>query len=1040
MRKITIILLLLLIGSAFGQEEYFGQNKVQYKNLNWYYIQTRNFNIYFNQGQDSIAYFAAKTLEDAYKIVSDQLNHKTTARIPVIIYSSPNDFQQTNVISDIMPEAVGGFTEVFKNRMVIPFTGSYEDFRHVLHHELTHAVMFNLLYGKDISSLLARQAIFSPPLWFSEGFAEYSSRKGWDYEADMYIRDAIISGYLPPLDQLYGFLDYKGGQSVLLYITQLYGPELIPEILNKGKTTLSMNRAMKLVTGLEMKKLSDDWQKELRRIYWPEISRRKTADEIGKLLTDHQKDGSIYNQNAAWSPRGDRIAITSDRANPRDGFNERFNEIYVVSAIDGKVIDKVVKAERSGDLESLHSYTSGISWAPQGDKLVFVSKSKGRDALFFLDVDKKKIYKRFRPDLEAMRNPNWSPQGDKVVVSGLKTGHSDLYVYDIKSGAFTRLTSDSYEDIDAKFSPDGRKIAFTSDRPVSGVGDSNYVFGHNNIFMFDLDQNTISAITNDSVSSMQPDFSYDGKMLAYVSYRNGIANIYIRNLITGDDYPVTDILTGAFSPSWSPEGDKIAISVFDHYGYDIVVLKDIKPVNDTKELEPTSFRKTGKLYLDLAKNIAEKPSETQTADSIKPSQQIDYSRYVFKADEEQPESLKADSSKTDTTKKEIVSIEKPLPQDTLKYLLANGTYKKNKYKPKFAPDLMIGGFTYNTFYGLEGQSYISISDMMGNHQIQAAFDINDYYIDQWNIQVVYSYLAKRLDYGIGAFHFKNLYYDYYNDYYFSDRLYGALGMVSYPFSKFNRLELNFTQAVIDREYDLDIPNKTTSFMTVGLSYVSDKVIWGIVGPVYGQRYKITAEKSSKTSSSGYSYNSYELDYRKYLHFGSEYNLAFRFAGGISQGDSARDYYLGGTSNWIGPQQKTDDIYSVKDIYVNKLAVPLRGYRYFEFKGKNYFLMNLELRFPFVDYIKMRFPLGLTMGYIRGSLFWDLGAAFDKSSDFRFFDKNKGFPKLATPKSGIGYSIQTNLGIFVLRYDMAWRTDLDEISPKPRYYFSFGANY
>ncbi|NLI16825.1 MAG: biopolymer transporter Tol, partial [candidate division Zixibacteria bacterium] len=177
MKRITILLLLMITGLAWGQEEYFGQNKVQYKNLDWYYIQTRNFNIYFNHGQDSIANFAAKTLEDAYRIVSEQLDHKITQRIPVIIYSSPNDFQQTNVISDIMPEGVGGFTEVFKNRMVIPFTGSYEDFRHVLHHELTHAVMFNLLYGNDISSLLARQAIFSPPLWLAEGFAEYSSRK-----------------------------------------------------------------------------------------------------------------------------------------------------------------------------------------------------------------------------------------------------------------------------------------------------------------------------------------------------------------------------------------------------------------------------------------------------------------------------------------------------------------------------------------------------------------------------------------------------------------------------------------------------------------------------------------------------------------------------------------------------------------------------------------------------------------------------------------------------------------------------------------------
>jgi Tol biopolymer transport system component len=1038
-RKFAIIWLLIVAASAYGQEEYFGQNKVQYKNLDWYYIQTHNFNIYFNQGQDTIAHFAAKTLEDAYKIISRQLDHKLTVRIPVIIYSSANDFQQTNVISDIMPEAVGGFTEVFKNRMVIPFSGSYEDFRHVLHHELTHAVVFNLLYGKDISNLIARQAIFSPPLWFAEGFAEYSSRKGWDYEADMFIRDAVISGYLPPLDQLYGFLDYKGGQSALIYIADLYGEELVPEILNKGKTTLSMNRAVKLVTGLEMKKLSDDWQKELRRVYWPDISTRKTADEIGKLITDHQKDGSIYNQNAAWSPRGDRIAVTSDRANPRDGFSDRFNEIYVLSAIDGRVIDKVVKAERSGDLESLHAYTSGISWAPQGDKLVFISKSHGKDALFFLDVDSKKIYKRFRPDLEAMRNPHWSHQGDKVVVSGMKAGHTDLYIYDIKSGAFTRLTNDPYEDIDAKFSPDGQKIAFTSDRPVSGTADSTYAYGHNNIFMFDLNQNTITPITTDSVSSQQPDFSYDGKMLAYVSYRNGIANLYLRDLVTGDDYPITDILTGAFAPSWSPEGDKIAFSAFDKYGYDIVVLKDIKPVNESKKLEPTNFRLTGKLYPDLARHLAEKTQETKP-DSTVPPKEIDYSRYVFKADEEKSAETAPDTTKPDSSKKELTSIEAPLPQDTLKYLAADGSYKRSKYKPKFAPELMVGGFTYNTFYGLQGQSYISVTDLLGNHQFQAAFDINNLYVDQWNIQVIYSYLAKRLDYGIGAFHFKNLYYDYYNGYYFYDRLYGALGMVSYPFSKFDRLELNLTQAVVDREYDVDIPNTTTSFFTAGLSYVSDKVIWGIVGPVYGQRYKLTAEKSFKTGSSGYDFTSYELDYRKYIHFGSEYHLAVRLAGGMSDGDDARNYYLGGTPYWIGPEQKTEDIYSAKDIYVNKLILPLRGYRYFEFRGNNYFLLNMEARFPFIDYLKIRFPIGLTMGYIRGSLFWDMGAAWDDSSNFKFFDKDKGFPKLSTPKSGIGYSIQSNLGIFVLRYDTAWRTDLDKIEPRPRYYFSFGANF
>jgi Tol biopolymer transport system component len=1040
MKKI-VVLLFLLTACSFGQEEYFGQNKVQYKNLDWFYIQTHNFTVYFNKGQDSTAVFAAKTLEDAYKIISEELNHNLTIRVPVILYSSPNDFQQTNIISDVLPEGVGGFTEIFKNRMVIPFDGSYEDLRHVLHHELTHAVVFNLLYGNQISSLLSGQAFFSPPLWYSEGYAEYSSRKGWDYEADMFMRDAVVSGYLPPLEELSGFLDYKGGQSALIYITDNYGKQRISEIFNKGKVLKTMNRAVKATLGMDMQKLSDGWQKELRRVYWPDISKRKTADETGRLLTNHKKDGSIYNMNPAWSPKGDRIAITSDRANPRDGFSDRFNEIYVISAVDGKIIDKVVRAERSGDLESLHAYFSGISWSPKGDKLVFISKSHGQDALFFLDVNTKKIYKRFRPKLEALKSPSWSPVGDKIILSGVKGGYSDLYVYDIATDNFSRLTFDRYDDIDAKFSPNGSTVAFASDRPVSGEADSTFTYGNYNIFLYDMLLNKITSLTNDSTKCIQPDFSPNGELLAYVSYRNGIANIYIHNFATGEQFPITDILSGAFSPSWSPEGDKIAVSMFDHYGYDIGIIKDIKSISEDKKLEPTSFRLTGRLFPKI--NMAVVTDTTKVIPrSDSTTSQIDYSRYVFKADDtgKPATSTKEDSLKTKADKT-LATIEASLP-DTMKYLEPDGSYKKSKYRPKFAPELVTGGFSYDTYYGLRGQSYMAFTDMMGNNQILLATDIFNA-IDQSNIQVLYNYLAKRMDYSISAFHFKNVYYDNYKDLYFSDRLYGAMGQISYPLSKFNRIDLGLSQITIAREY-LDYwgpPDSTKNLMAVGLAYVSDKVIWGIVGPVYGQRFKLSLEKSIKVASHGYSYTSFEVDFRKYFHFGSDYNFAFRFAGGLSRGKNPRNYNLGGTSNWISPHENSqEDIFGIQNIYVNKMIVPLRGYRYFEFRGKNFFLANFELRYPFIDYLKMRVPFGLTIGYVRGSLFYDIGAAFDRTQDFHFFDSKASSLKLYTPKSGVGFSIQSNLGLFVLRFDTAWRTDLFGVSKRPRYYFSFGANY
>ena len=46
-----------------------------------------------------------------------------------------------------MQEGIGGVTELFKNRVVIPFEGDYQQFRHVIHHELVHADINDMVYG-----------------------------------------------------------------------------------------------------------------------------------------------------------------------------------------------------------------------------------------------------------------------------------------------------------------------------------------------------------------------------------------------------------------------------------------------------------------------------------------------------------------------------------------------------------------------------------------------------------------------------------------------------------------------------------------------------------------------------------------------------------------------------------------------------------------------------------------------------------------------------------------------------------------------------
>jgi len=246
MKNIIIFLIVTtFLSSGFVDISYsqkFGRNKVQYENKDWEYIQSNHFDIYYYQGARRLAEFAADAAETSYVSLSQLFNYQLVDRIPIIIYRSHNDFTETNISPTVVSESVGGFTEFLKNRVILPFDGSYEQFRHVIHHELTHAVMLQFLYGSGPGSIIQGVSRSSPPLWFTEGLAEYTSL-GWDTDSDMFVRDATLGGYLPPIPYLSAFLAYKGGQSVLRYIEDVYGKQKLTELLQRMRTVRNFDKA-----------------------------------------------------------------------------------------------------------------------------------------------------------------------------------------------------------------------------------------------------------------------------------------------------------------------------------------------------------------------------------------------------------------------------------------------------------------------------------------------------------------------------------------------------------------------------------------------------------------------------------------------------------------------------------------------------------------------------------------------------------------------------------------------------------------------------
>jgi len=600
-------LLLALAFSVFAaskveaQETVFGKNKVAYRKFTWEYIQSEHFDIYYYDSQYTVAKFSASVLENAYKIIIKQLGYELHNRIPVFIYLSPNDFQTTSITSGILPEGVNGFTEAFKKRIVVHFNGSYADYRHLLHHELTHAVVYDMMFGSSLSSLISRQRLFNLPLWFAEGFAEYSSRNHWNYLSDMIVRDATINNYLRPPGFM-GILAYTEGAMLINYIANKYGEDKLGEIIRKGKVMLSMDRAVKAALGVSMDKLFSDYTLMLKERYWPSIARRNTTVKIAKQLTKHGRDGSFYNEKPVFSPTGDEIAIFSDRSD--------YEEIYMISATDGQERRRITKASRTGDLESLHSYFSGITFSPDGDNICFVAKSNGYDALMFINVSKRKVYRKkevFTNGMKAngLRSPRWSPDGKKIAFSALLDGQRDVFVYNLDTDVLHQITNDVHDDQDAPWMQDSKTLILSSDRPhpdnnpdrierdPTGVykddDGSPLRFGAYNLFTLNTETGETEPIAVGEGNNGQPSVSPDGKKVCFISNRNGIDNIYLHYFDSTGSIAITDLLTGAGSPSWSPDGKEIAFSSFNQGGFDIFVMDEILPAGDNGVLTLSDY-------------------------------------------------------------------------------------------------------------------------------------------------------------------------------------------------------------------------------------------------------------------------------------------------------------------------------------------------------------------------------------------------------------------------------------------------------------------
>src|SRR5258706_5128270 len=304
-------------------------NNVRIDKFNWVYVQTEHFDIYFDKKTEKLVPRMAHYLESAWEEVGDKYNFKVKGRTPFFFYSNHNQFEETNIVQ--IGEGTGGVTEAFKNRLLIFNDGSEAWLNHVIYHEFTHVVQFNILYGGFWKSIRLLKSPFYP-LWMMEGMAEYGAGEIDAPLGDMIIRDAVYTNTLIGLPELQGFghlkpnqvtLGYKTGEAALNFLADEYGQDKVWRLLNMMESHFDVSSALDELLGLDLYRFDFRMQEYLKDKYAEFYSTAKKPIDYGPQLTF--SDGIPQsNESPVLSLDGEKIYFFSDKTGPTKIFEYDF--------------------------------------------------------------------------------------------------------------------------------------------------------------------------------------------------------------------------------------------------------------------------------------------------------------------------------------------------------------------------------------------------------------------------------------------------------------------------------------------------------------------------------------------------------------------------------------------------------------------------------------------------------------------------------------------------------------------------------------------
>jgi hypothetical protein len=1020
---IACLALAVLLAPVANAQDYFGQNKVRYQPFDFQVLRTEHFDIYYYSETKEIVPEAARMAERWYARISKALQHDLTRRQPLILYASHPAFEQTNAIYGELGEGVGGVTEALKRRIVVPFAGPLAETDHVIGHELVHAFQYDIV-GQGRSQTMGLMTASRLPLWFMEGMAEYLTLGADDPHTAMWMRDAAQVKKLPNYGRLEDsrYFPYRFGQSLWAYLTGRYGEDAVARVLKAAGRSGDVRQALQGTLGVQADSVIMGWHRALRDWEGPLVRRTEATRKAATPLVLAKRGMGRMNLGPALSPDGRQLVFFSERG-------QLSIEMYLADALSGKVLRAITRSSVDLEMQNLGFINSGGEWSPDGKRFAFSTVSHGRPVLMVMEVASGHIVRRVPfADLGEVFRPTWSPDGRRIAFAALGRGVTDLWVLELDSGVARRLTDDDWAELQPAWSPDGRSIAFVTDRFGPAPEGSRY--GGYRLALIDPETGAIRALeTFATGKSINPQWTPDGRSLCFIGAPEGISNLYRLDLEDGHLEPLTNLLTGVsglthLSPALSVarQSGQIVFSAYDAGNFELFRLDET--------------RRAGGIPRDSL------PVAVDTLRSPPPAAPVALRDSLPAPSMAGPDSLSAARGAARDSSWTAPAILPPSPRARAAWMDSARTgvaavdtmrFSSARYRPRLSLDYIsqpsLGVSAGSSGVGVGGGAGLYWSDMLGDHELVTLLQVTNVggnVLNNTAAAAAYQDLRSRWNWGLQASQIPYITQIYSpveiaaNGDLVEDELTwwqierALMGSVSYPFSRFSRVEfsggarnISFASRLRTRTYSPDggtlLKDETANShgdppsLTLaggGVALVHDSGVFGGTSPVMGQRYRfeVTGLGGSIT------YHDVLADYRRYLRLGRSFILAGRALHYGRYGPGAEHIAL--SRLYLGdPWLMRGYDYASFSTQLNN-GDEAASEAYFNLYGSRLAVANLELRVPLLG------ALGLypspAVPPIEAAIFFDAGTVWTRDEKTRIL----GGPR--RPVTSYGVTFRANL--------------------------------